>query len=179
MKFVLKHFNRNSSDIDLINDLIRVARLFNKQTLTSKEYSIKGKYHETSIRTRFGRWLKALEIAGLKNIRSNLKLSKEEIIKDLQAVAKKMNKNTITTFEYNNYGKYSSSGVSSNFNGSWLEALTESGLEKSRTYKVTNDQYFKNLEEVWRKHGRQPRYIEMEKPLSQFSKKAYERRFGT
>ena len=179
MDFVIKHFNRNSSDQDLINDMVRVAKLVNRNTLTLKEYSQYGNFHESTIRMRFGGWLNALEKAGLDNKRSNFKLSKEDIIFDLKHVAKKLNKNTLTTFDYDNYGKYSVSGVSTYFNGSWLKALREAGLKESRFYKVTNDQYFKNLEEVWRKLGRQPKYIEMEKPLSQFSRKAYERRFGS
>jgi hypothetical protein len=39
--------------------------------------------------------------------------------------------------------------------------------------------YFKNLEEVWVKLGRQPKSYEMEKPLSQYTSGAYEKRFGT
>lgn len=177
MKFELDTYNRNSSDQDLIDDLIRVASLLKKKTLTISEYSKVGKFHSTTYRNRFGSWIKALEKAGLNTKRKNQELSEEEIIEDIKSVAKKLNKNTLTRFEYDNYGKYSSSGIAAKYGG-WLNTLEKAGLNPSRKYGLTEEEYFENLEKVWVKLGRQPKYSEMQKPLSQLSAGAYERKFG-
>jgi hypothetical protein len=52
-------------------------------------------------------------------------------------------------------------------------------LKRSRTYRVSEEEYFENLEYIWRTLGRQPRYSDMQKPFSKYSAKAYEQRFGT
>lgn len=60
-----------------------------------------------------------------------------------------------------------------------MGTLKEAGLNESRKYRVTDEEYFDNIELVWRKLGRQPVYREMLKPLSKYSNAAYEKRFGT
>lgn len=177
MKFELETYNRNSSEDELIDDLIRVASMLKKQTLTISEYSNEGRFHSTTYKNRFGSWIKALERAGLSTTRRNQELSDEKIIQDIKSVAEKLNKNTLTTFEYDTYGKYSSSGIAKKYGG-WLKTLEKAGLEQSRKYGLTEEEYFENLEKVWVKLGRQPKYSEMQKPLSQLSAAAYERKFG-
>jgi hypothetical protein len=179
MKFELNTFNRNTTPKELLDDLKEVAKKLNLKSLTIKQYMEHGKFHNTTYSNRFGTWINALENAGLQTKRTNEKLSKEDVILDIKLVALQLHKKTLTTFEYDNYGKYSASGISRMFDGSWLNALEEAGLEKSRTYGVTDEEYFENIEVVWRKLGRQPKYSEMEKPISKFSNGAYERRFGT
>lgn len=103
---------------------------------------------------------------------------REEFIEDVCAVAKRLNKNTLTTREYNKYGKFHSRTIFKRFD-SWLQVLELSGLEKSIKYGTTVEELFENLEAVWRTLGRQPRFREMEKPLSRYGVKAYTRRFGS
>ncbi len=55
-------------------------------------------------------------------------ISKEDIITDIKNVAKKYNKNTLTTAGYNLYGKYHWSTIIRKF-GSWTKALSLAGLE--------------------------------------------------
>jgi predicted restriction endonuclease len=43
---------------------------------------------------------------------------------------------------------------------------------------LTEAELFQNLEQVWSRLGRQPRYSEMSKPLSMYSVGTYEKRFG-
>lgn len=116
MKFELENFHRNTSNKELIDDLVRVAELLKKDSVTIDEYNENGKYHSATLVRHFGSWFKALEKAELK---------------------------------------------------------------KTRTLGVTDEEYFKNLEEVWTKLGRQPRYIDMQKPLSKYVAGAYEHRFRT
>ena len=51
--------------------------------------------------------------------------------------------------------------------------------KKKRKYGITNKEYFGNLEKIWIKLERQPKYKDIQKPLSSLSAGAYERRFGT
>lgn len=44
---------------------------------------------------------------------------------------------------------------------------------------LSDEELFENLEEVWIKIGRQPRYAEVQKPLSKYHVGTYENRFGT
>jgi 5-methylcytosine-specific restriction endonuclease McrA len=179
MKFELAPYHRNTPDNELLNDLKEVAKFLNKSTVTVEEYEKHGKFNRTTLSNRFGSWLKALKSAGLETKRSNKKLTIDEIIDDIKSVANKLNKETITSFEYDSHGKFSSSAISHNFQGSWLKALNAAGLKKSRNFGITNEEYFENIEMVWRLLGRQPKYQEMVKPLSKYSNGAYERRFGT
>ena len=106
-------------------------------------------------------------------------VSDDFLIEDLVAVAKKLNKNSITHDEYNREGKYSSSTYLRRF-GSWFNALEKAGLQKTRTpANIPEEDLFRNIEEVWTKLGRQPRYQEIKTPLSKYSAGTYENRFGT
>ena len=105
--------------------------------------------------------------------------SDDLLIEDLVVVAKKLNKNSITHDEYNREGKYSSSTYLRRF-GSWFNALEKAGLQKTRTpANIPEEDLFRNIEEVWTKLGRQPRYQEIKTPLSKYSAGTYENRFGT
>lgn len=103
---------------------------------------------------------------------------REEFIEDVQAVAKKLNKNSLTTREYDKHGKFHSRTIFKRFD-SWLQVLELAGLEKSTKYGTTIEDLYENLEEVWQKLGRQPRFREMEKPLSRYGIKAYTLKFGS
>ncbi|MBI5100114.1 MAG: HNH endonuclease [Nitrospirae bacterium] len=177
MKYELNPYNRNVSDTDFLNDLKRVASDIKKDSLSVEEYGKNGKYHPSTIQRRFGSWTKATELAGLQ-IRKNPKLSGDDLIEDLKRVASVLNKKTITQNEYKSLGKYDSAPLVRVF-GSWFGALEKAGLERSRTLGVTNEEYFENLEKIWTKLGRQPKYAEIEKQFSKYSAGAYERRFGS
>lgn len=106
-------------------------------------------------------------------------VSDDLLIEDLVVVAKKLNKKSITHDEYNREGKYSSSTYLRRF-GSWFNALEKAGLQKTRTpANIPEEDLFRNIEEVWTKLGRQPRYQEIKTPLSKYSAGTYENRFGT
>jgi hypothetical protein len=156
-----------------------VAKNLYTETVTKEQYNKIGKYHSSTIERRFEGWIKALKKANLSTKRHNKKLKKDEIIKDLKRVAKKLEKNSLTRFEYNVYGKYSASGITGNLNINWFKALKAAGLKKTRTLNISNEELFKNLETVWIKLGRQPKYREIEKSLSKYSASTYESRFIT
>jgi hypothetical protein len=63
--------------------------------------------------------------------------------------------------------------------GSWNKALIAAGFTPGRVVNVSDEMLFQNLEEVWIKLGKQPKYHELKKPLSRFSGWTYENRFGS
>lgn len=106
-------------------------------------------------------------------------LSDEELIKDLSNVAIMIGQNTVTIDEYNQNGKYHATTLTRRF-GSWFNCLEKAGLEPSRSaINISEEELFLNLEKLWKYFGRQPKYHEIKKPLSEFSVGTYEKRFGT
>lgn len=102
----------------------------------------------------------------------------EVLLSDLIDVAKKLGKKTVTMNEYDEMGKFHSNTIALRFK-SWLAALQLAGLDKTRNYRTSEEDYFKNIEELWIKLGCQPKRSDMIRPLSRFHGTAYEYRFGT
>jgi hypothetical protein len=188
MKFELKPFSRRKcesaqgvSSEELLDDLKKVLKQINKPTVTSVEYREHGKYGSKALVKRFGQsWFDVLNAAGLSATRSKLNIPSAEMLEDIRRIASQLNKQTLTQHEYEDSGgRFSSSTICKRFGDSWFRAIEAVGLERSRTYGVTNDEYFQNLAEIWTKLGRQPLYREIEKPFSKYSTGAYEVRFGS
>jgi hypothetical protein len=106
-------------------------------------------------------------------------VTNEELLAELKRVASTLNKFALSRADNDEHGKYGTTTYIRKF-GSWFNALEKAGLEKTRTpMNLPEDELFQNLEEIWIKLGRQPRYAEVQKPLSQFHVGTYENRFGT
>ena len=65
MKFEYTRKNQPVTDPELISDLMDVARILKKDSLSMEEYQKNGKYDTSTISRRFGTWNVALEKAGL------------------------------------------------------------------------------------------------------------------
>jgi len=106
-------------------------------------------------------------------------VKEQDVILDLKNVALKLNKNSVTQREYNEYGRYSHKTVYKKF-GSWSNALSKAGLvlQSNIGTSISDEALFKNLEEVWIELARQPKYKDMAPPLSEYHASTYERRFG-
>jgi 5-methylcytosine-specific restriction endonuclease McrA len=89
-----------------------------------------------------------------------------------------LGKNSVTANEYNKKGKYHNTILVKKF-GSWFKALEKAGLNKTRNLNITDEEFFQDIENTWMKLGRQPRYKEMQAPLSKYSSATYAYRFGT
>lgn len=106
-------------------------------------------------------------------------ITNEELIAELKRIALKLNKTALNRTDNDEHGKYGTTTYSRRF-GSWFNSLEKAGLEKTRTpMNLPEEELFKNLEEIWIKLGRQPRYAEVQKPLSKYHVGTYENRFGT
>jgi len=107
----------------------------------------------------------------------NFNVSDKDLSEDLKKVALNLHKETLTMADYERYGKFSRSTLARRFGG-WLKALEKAGLNKTRNYNITDEEWFNNLEEVWIKLGRQPYPSDMEKSLSKYSYAGDKRKFG-
>ncbi len=188
MKFELKPFSRKKcessqgvSTEELLADLMKVLKQINKPTVTSVEYRNHGKYGSKALAKRFGQsWFDVLNAAGLGATRSRLNIPTGEMLEDIRQIASQLNKQTLTQQEYQDHGgRFSCSTICKRFEGSWFKAIESIGLGPSRTFGITDEEYFQNLEKIWIKLGRQPLYREVEKPFSTFCVGAYEYRFGS
>lgn len=115
----------------------------------------------------------------LKDYHQNI--TDEELIADLKRVANELKQTFVTAKQQDTLGKHFSSTFIRRF-GSWLKAQENAGLQKAKQQannKIPEEDLFNNLEEVWVKFGRQPRFSEMTQPNSKYSGFAYRRRFGS
>jgi Homing endonuclease associated repeat/HNH endonuclease len=187
MKFELTSPGKQYSDSELLDDLKLVAKRLGKKSLKLRDYSVKNgaKFSNQTLKKRFGSWEQVLFKAGLQTEKSvhgieygESSINENLLIEDVKSVAKKIDNPALTLEDYIKFGKYSASAVCKRFGG-WNKAKEKSGLDIGRKYNSSEDEYFQNLEEVWQKLRRQPKYHEMIKPLSKFHISSYENKFGS
>ncbi len=177
MEFKLDPYRRNIPEVTLLKDLVEVCKRLGKESIGEKEYDANGQYSSGTFRKRFGSWSAALEKVGRKAFKWH-NVTMEGYVEDIKRVARLLGKGAVTMAEYDDLGKYSSSAVVGKL-GSWFAALEAAGLEKTRNLGITDEEYFSNLERVWRTLGRQPIGTDMRKPLSSYLVDGYSDRFGT
>ena len=102
----------------------------------------------------------------------------QELLNDLKRVADQIGLDKVTREQYDQKGKFHSTTLTNRF-GTWNKALENAGLKITRKHNLSEKELFENIEEVWIKLGRQPLYEEVKNPLSKYSPKPYENRFGT
>ena len=106
-------------------------------------------------------------------------ISDEELINDLKRIASELNKNSVTRDDNDERWKYNNSTYTRRF-GSWFNALEKAWLGQTRSpLNIPDEELFKNLEEIWIQLGRQPKYLEIQKPFSKYSVGTYDHRFGS
>lgn len=179
MKFELNDYHRNISDQELIQDVQDVAKSLGKDTLTGSEYSLLGKYYDSTLRRRFGSWKKVLEACNLETVGHNFKcnISNEEMITDLKRVAGIVNLESPTRESYDKYGKYHSATLCRKY-GSWNNVLKFAGMKLNLNRKMSNEEMFEEIERVWTILGRQPTTTDINNGISKYSLNSYARRFG-
>ncbi|MGD0766730.1 MAG: HNH endonuclease [Tepidisphaeraceae bacterium] len=85
---------------------------------------------------------------------------------------------TLSCSDYLIRGRYSEKPLIRAF-GSWNSALAAAGLVVGKRAKIKDEDLFDNITRMWQTLGRQPRYREVEPPLSEVSVGTYEHRFGS
>ena len=186
MEFKLNEYHRNVSDQELLDDVTRVAQMLNTSVLYREKYKEYGKYSPSTIERRFGSWTEALNRVGLisvqggriKNI-NNINVTDEQLLDDLRATAKTLNILSITTTQYNKYGKHGHTIIIERF-GTWEKALLKAGLEPTGfRASVSVEELLEDLEKTWIKLGRQPTTTDIKNGESKFSLNSYVRKFGS
>ncbi len=105
-------------------------------------------------------------------------VTNDELLEDLRLASKRLSKRSFLQEEYIAVGKFHVSTYFRRFGG-WYDALGAAGLDNSKTRTfVSNEDLFRNLEEVWIKLGKQPSYDDMRRPLSKYDITTYKRHFG-
>ncbi|MCX6780912.1 MAG: HNH endonuclease [Candidatus Magasanikbacteria bacterium] len=115
----------------------------------------------------------------LKKVHRNTPI--DELIADLKNTAKKLNQDFVTREQQDEFGKFDSSNIADRLGG-WAKAHERAGLNLARHQKsvrLSDDELFQNLEEVWTKLGHQPIQADMFPPLSKYSAGVYKKHFGT
>lgn len=180
MEFKLNEYHRDISTEELLSDLIRVSKMLKKSYISRNEYEANGKYSATPFLRRFGSWINTLSTAGLETQRTKtdfIKISDQSLINDLKRVSKALVKETISTKDYSEHGKYRVQTILSRF-GSWNDALNLAELQ-STDYKVISDtDLFEEIERIWVNKGSQPTTTDIRNGISKYSLNTYLRRFG-
>lgn len=105
-------------------------------------------------------------------------ISNEDLLSDLQRVAREQSERGLKERTYKESGKYGVTTVIRRF-GSWNAAVEKAGLEKSVERIIPDQELFVALYELWVKLGRQPSYSDVQRPNCRYSAKPYEQRFGS
>lgn len=181
------------TDNEVLDEIKRVAKTVDKKILTMSFFDKNSEISHGTVARRFGSWQNALTKAGIEHqysgkiITDNMKgprprpLTDDEILFELQRIAKLLNKTTVTVEDVKSHSNIMSSTVVSRRFGSWTKAMEKAGLKISEMYrrKYSDEEYFESLLNVWTQHGRQPKYSEMDVSPSKISAGAYASHFGS
>ncbi len=114
---------------------------------------------------------------GWKHIHSRI-ISKDVLLEDLRRVSRELEKNSVTRDEYEKLGNHTAKTYERKFD-TWNNSLVKAGLKKNLERNISQEDLFKNLEDMWIRFGRQPKYEEIHRPLSKYSGLTYANRFGS
>lgn len=178
MKFELKPDTRNTTDEELVEDLLKIVNQLNKKTITAKEYGKHGKFSESTLRRRFNGWTKTLERANLKPTK-DYSVTKKELLEELQRIYNLQEVDRLSREAYTKYKKISSIDTIQRVFGSWTNALKEAKIPISGIQnRYTNNELFENMLNVWSHLGKQPTITNISEYPSTISSKPYTERFG-
>ena len=121
MKFELERHSRNTPDIELLDELRRVATHLNKATVTIDEFNDHATFHSTTLSRRFGTWMAALDAAGLQRTR-NLNITNEALFENLAAVWLRLGRQPKYQNMTKEHSLFSSGTYEYRF-GTWRKAL--------------------------------------------------------
>jgi hypothetical protein len=114
------------SNDDLLYELRRVADIAGRPP-TVGDMEEHGDIDPSTFTNRFGKWSDAVETAGYELHRQGIRITDQELIRELQRLADELN-HTPTTAEMKEHGEYSHVSYIKRFD-SWNNAIKEAGLE--------------------------------------------------
>jgi Homing endonuclease associated repeat/HNH endonuclease len=189
-QFELSRLDSYDND-SLLNELRRVAAIVAARVLTQSAFHQHSKASVRVISSRFGGWHRALDLAGLKDRGSEIRVKKRillrgvktftdvDMLDNLRSVAKALGTTTITIKQFNCDGIMTAATIIERF-GSWRQAVELAGLTISNLGKrYSASEYFENLLTVWTHYGRQPTYGEMDQRPSTIRASAYRSKWSS
>lgn len=107
-------------------------------------------------------------------------ISDKELIDDLKRVHGILleQEESLSSRKYNEFGKFSSATIAARF-GTWNKGLIAAGVDPCEEKGVSDDDLFKNIEDIWIALGRQPVSRDLVKGVSRYSSSLYSSRFGS
>ena len=181
MEFKLNEYHRDLTTEELIDDLRRVSHMLNKSYISRNEYESNGKYSATPFLRRFGSWINSLSAAGLETQRNKsdyFKIPNQSLIEDLKEVSQTLQKESISTRDYSENGKYRVQTIISRF-GSWNEALKQAELQPTGYKEISDINLLEEIGRIWIYKGSQPTTTDIKNGISKYSLNTYMRRFGS
>lgn len=187
MDFVLNTYHKDVRDEELLNDILRVSKMYDKDRLSQQEYNKYGQYHSSTISKRFGGWNVAVMKIGLKPCHTGKQKHDvcecdEVFFADMRKIAEILDKKSITTGDYIEHGHYNYSSIIRKY-GSWNTILKLAGLEPTpyrlgKGKEISDEELFQDIERVWIKLGRQPTITDIKNGEFSFGQNTFVRRFG-
>ena len=190
MDYILDEYHRNISNQELLDDIKSVASKLNKSALTQREYAQHGKYSPTTIRRRLGGWNKALllceiqpsmyQLAAAKSNPLYQHISDDDLLSDVVTVAQYLHKDTISSGEYAQHGRFSKDTCFKRF-GTWENTLLKARLAPYRqksSRRIADEILLEEIERIWIQLGRQPTSTDIKNGISKYALNAYARHFG-
>lgn len=186
MDLAIQFVHRNVKKEELTADIKSVANKLGAEWITTTEYKKNGgQYSVNTIIKRFKGWNNAVTSAGfsIKN-RKNKKHfycpSVQALLDDIQQICTKLGKTTITSTEYERYGRY---GISCARNkvGTWKEVLQKAGLEATmyNNAGISDDELLNEFEAAFIRLKRQPKSKDGRNGNLKYGTTTYINRFGS
>lgn len=104
------------------------------------------------------------------------RISDQELILDLQRVARYLQSETVGMLDYRKLGRYNDTTIARRF-GTWNKALDRARLRIRHSNDTSDEALFENILSLWTHYGRQPRRADLSRPPSKYSQSPYNRRF--
>jgi HNH endonuclease/Homing endonuclease associated repeat len=167
------------SDEALLSEIRRVVSEFKGTRLTHAGFNQLSLVHSSTLRTRFGSWQKALELAGVDDELAPRKkdITREVLIAEIQEYREQFDV-TPTLDQVSKRLKVHSTTIQKR-HGSWSDFLRLIGVQSVPLGKrYTDEDCFENIIFLWTYYGRQPTIHELKQAPSRVGSKAYILRWG-
>ncbi len=147
MKFELEKSHRNITDEELLADVRRVAGELKQDFLTTRQYDESGEFDSSTIKRRFGCWLKGTDKSSLKRARlqQNAFLTEEELFKNLEEAWSRLGRQPRIPEMFPPVSKYCAEVYKRRF-GTWMKALEKFVEYINKEEKTSSKEAIKNLE---------------------------------
>ncbi len=157
----MTRYNKINDRNLILEDIKRVARQLNTDSLSTDQYERYGNYSNGPLKRIFGSESKAFESAGLNHY---YPIKDQELINDIKSVAKKLDVSYLIRKEYQKYGKYSISSIYYRFKG-WINVLKICGLniQQNKRFKYSSKQLLQFLKHYYQRFNHIPTRRDMEK----------------